>query len=81
MPQVPAWGEANKPRVMEFLACLDRRACRASVRCRRPITAIADITGLVAIDLMKPAKIAVPDEFANVRRWHADMYARPSAKA
>ena len=42
---------------------------------------IADITGLVAMDFMKPAKILVPDEFTNVRRWHADISSRESAKA
>ncbi len=25
VPQVPAWGEANKPRVVEFLAILDEQ--------------------------------------------------------
>ena len=30
---------------------------------------------------MKPAKLAVPDELKNVRRWHADVSARPSARA
>ena len=31
---------------------------------------IADITGLVAIDFMKPARIEVPEELTNVLRWH-----------
>jgi glutathione S-transferase len=30
---------------------------------------------------MKPAKMAVPDEFTNVKRWHAEVSARPSAAA
>ena len=42
---------------------------------------VADITGLVCIDFMKPAKLAVPDTLANVKRWHAEVSARPSAKA
>ena len=42
---------------------------------------VADITGLVAIDFMKPAGLAVPEEFDNVRRWHGQVSARPSAKA
>ena len=32
---------------------------------------IADITGLVALDFMKPARIAIPEELTNVLRWHA----------
>jgi glutathione S-transferase len=79
-PQIATWGEANKPRVEDFLRLLDRELAA------RPYAAgdrfsVADITGLVAIDLMKPAKLAVTDEMTNVRRWHADISARPSAAA
>ena len=42
---------------------------------------VADITGLVSVDFMKPAKLAVPETLANVKRWHAEVSARPSAKA
>jgi glutathione S-transferase len=42
---------------------------------------VADITGLVAIDLMKPAKLAVPDQMKHLKRWYADITARPSAAA
>ena len=42
---------------------------------------VADITGLIAIDFMKPAKLAMPDALSHVKRWHADLSARPSAKA
>jgi len=42
---------------------------------------VADITGLVGVDFMKPAKLAVPDAMANLKRWHAEVSARPSAKA
>jgi hypothetical protein len=36
---------------------------------------------MIAIDFMKPAKLAVPEACANVRRWHAAVAARPSAGA
>jgi len=80
VPQVPAWAEANKPRVEEFLRFLDGELKM------RPFVAgdtysVADITGLVAVDLMKPAKLTVPEEMVHVRRWHAEISARPSAKA
>jgi glutathione S-transferase len=42
---------------------------------------VADITGLVAVDFMKRANLAVPEECANVQRWHAQVSARPSANA
>jgi glutathione S-transferase len=78
VPQVPAWAEANKPRVAEFLAILDRDLAN------RPFVAgdkysVADITGLVAVDFMRLARLAVPEDCANVRRWHVEVAARPSA--
>jgi len=80
VPQVPAWAEANKPRVAEFLHVLND-----SLK-DRPFVAgdhfsVADITGLVAVDFMKPARLAVPEECTDVRRWHADISSRPSARA
>jgi glutathione S-transferase len=80
VPQVPAWGEANKPRVIEFLGLLDAQLAGREFVCTDRFT-VADITGLVGIDFMRPARIAVPEELANVRRWHAALSARPSARA
>ena len=39
VPQVPAWAEANKPRVMDFLALLDRELAEPALRRRRPLHA------------------------------------------
>ena len=60
IPQVPAWAEANKPRIEDFLGIFDRELAN------RPFAAgdqysVADITGMIAIDFMKPAKLAVPE--------------------
>ncbi len=80
VPQVAAWGETNKPRVIEFLRFLDNElADRRFIAGDR--FSVADITGLVGLDFMKPAKLSLPDELANVRRWHAELAARPSAQA
>ena len=80
VPQVPAWAEANKPRVMDFLALLDRE-----LGARRYIAgehySVADITGMIAVDFMKPAKLAMPDGLNNLKRWHEGVSSRPSAKA
>ncbi len=80
VPQVAAWGEANKPRVLEFLGLLDRelegRRFAAGDR-----FSVADITGLVALDFMRAAKLSVPPEYTHVGRWHAELSARPSARA
>jgi len=80
VPQVPEWGEANKPRVMSFLELLD------SELKNRPYLAgekysVADITAMIAVDFMRVAKLAVPDALANLKRWHAAVAARPSAAA
>jgi glutathione S-transferase len=80
VPQVPAWAEANKPRVLEFIALLDRELADRLFVAGDKFT-VADITGLVAVDFMKPAKLAVPDELKNLKRWHAEVSARPSAAA
>jgi glutathione S-transferase len=80
IPQVPAWAEANKPRIMDFLAVLDRELAGRPFVAGRSYS-VADITGLVAVDFMKPAKLAIPDGLNNVKRWHAEVSARPSAQA
>jgi glutathione S-transferase len=79
-PQVPAWGEANKPRIFDFLRFLDGELAQRAYVAGADFT-IADITGLVSVDFMKVSKLAVPDELTNVKRWHAVISARPSAKA
>jgi len=80
VPQVAAWGEANKPRALEIAAFMDRELAT------RPFIAgdefsVADITALVAVDFMKPARIQRPAELANLERWYQQVSARPSAKA
>jgi glutathione S-transferase len=80
VPQVPAWAEANKPRVAEFMTILDRQLEGRPFVVGDQFT-VADITGLVAVDFLKPAKLVVPEELRNLRRWHADVSARPSAAA
>ncbi|MFM9845788.1 MAG: glutathione S-transferase [Hyphomicrobiaceae bacterium] len=80
VPQVPAWGELNKPRALEVLSILDDE-----LGCKRFIAgddySVADITALIAVDFMKPARIPRPEGLKNLDRWHAEMSSRPSAKA
>ena len=80
IPQIPEWGEANKPKALEFMEILDRELASREFAAGDAYS-VADITGLVAMDFLKPARIAVPDELANVKRWHAAISARPSAAA
>ena len=79
-PQVPAWGEANKPKVMHALEWLDAELDGQDFIAGDRFS-VADITGLVALDLLKPAKIVIPETLRHVRAWHARLVARPSAAA
>ncbi|MDP2411458.1 MAG: glutathione S-transferase [Pseudolabrys sp.] len=80
VPQVPAWAEANRPRVIWFLEFIDRElANREFIAGDR--FSMADITMLAATDFMKLARIQIPAGATNVKRWHAAVSARPSAKA
>jgi glutathione S-transferase len=80
VPQVPAWAEANKPRILEFITFADAELKSRPFIAGNAFT-VADITGLIALDFMKPAKLAVPDELKHLKRWHAELAARPSASA
>jgi glutathione S-transferase len=79
-PQVPDWAAANRPRVLKAMAIVDE-ALRD-----RPFIAgdrftVADITGLVALDFAKSARIAISPELVHLNRWREALKARPSAAA
>ena len=80
IPQVPAWADANRPRVTWFLELLDRELAKREFVAGDRYT-VADITTQVALDFMKPARLSVPEGAANIKRWHSAVSARPSAKA
>ncbi|MCW5692542.1 MAG: glutathione S-transferase [Pseudolabrys sp.] len=80
VPQVPEWAEANRPRVFNFLEILDRQLAEHEFIAGERYS-VADITALVTIDFMRVPKLVVPEQLTNVKRWHAAVSARPSAKA
>lgn len=80
VPQIAEWGEVNKERAGDFLAIMDAQLGKHRFIAGDHFS-IADISGLVTVDLMKPAKLAVDDKLANVKRWYDEVNARPSAKA
>ena len=75
IPQVPEWGEANKPKAVDFLRT-PRRASWPTAN-SPPATPIRSPTspGWSRIDFMKPARIAIPEELTNVLRWHQALQA------
>ncbi|HEY1781761.1 MAG TPA: glutathione S-transferase family protein [Roseiarcus sp.] len=79
-PQIPDWAAVNRPRALAAMAIVDE------ILSRRPFIAgerftIADITGLVALDFARPARIAIPPELVRLNRWHQVLKARSSAAA
>ncbi|RZS83605.1 glutathione S-transferase [Phyllobacterium myrsinacearum] len=80
VPQIPAWGEANKPKAVAFLDILDKQLATSAFIAGDDYS-IADITGLVAIDFFKPARIEMPGHVTHVKRWYDAVSSRPSAKA
>src|SRR5476649_1113029 len=80
VPQIPAFAEANKPRVTWFLQLLDGELAKREFIAGDNFS-VADITAQVTVDFMKPARLTIPDDVSNVKRWHAAVSARPSARA
>jgi len=80
VPQVPAWGEANKAKVSAFLEFLNLElAERAFIAGDR--FSVADITAIVTIDFMRVIRAEVPADFTHLLRWRDLVSARPSMKA
>lgn len=80
VPQVAAWGEANRPRALGMLALIDQQLADRTYLVGETFT-VADITLLVTVDFLKPAKITMPENLAHLRRWHQAVSSRPSASA
>jgi glutathione S-transferase len=80
VPQVPAYAEAMRPRAIWFLELLDQELAKREFIAGDRYS-VADITTLCAVDFMKPARLTMPEGAGNVKRWHAAVSARPSARA
>ncbi len=77
VPQVPDWAAANRPKVEAFLKHFNEiLADRAFVA--GPRFSVADITGVVAIEFMRPARITLDPALTHVHRWFGEMGQRPS---
>ena len=78
--QIPALAERGRIRIMRFFEQMDARLGQSEfVAC--PRYSIADITTLVAVDFAHWVKLSIPETCEHLRRWHAQVSARPSAKA
>lgn len=79
-PQVADWAEANRPRVLRNLRTFDAALADRDYLAGDRFT-VADITGLVALDFMRPARLTIPPDLTNLARWRERLAARPSASA
>ena len=80
VPQVAEFAEANRPKVEASLRWLETELAQREFVAGDAFS-IADITGLIALDFLKPARLAIPEDCPNVRGYHERLRARPSAGA
>jgi len=78
--QIPALVERGRARTQKFFKLMDARLADREFVAGDRYT-IADITTLVAVDFAGWIKLTIPDDCPHLRRWHAAVAARPSAKA
>ena len=78
--QIPALVERGRARVGSFFRTLDARLAGHEFVGGEAFS-IADITALVAVDFARWIRLTVPEDSSHLRRWHAEVSARPSAKA
>ncbi len=80
IPQVREWGDVCRSHAAATMGWLDRELADREFIAGARFT-IADITALCAVDFGRVSDIRVAPEQANLRRWHEQVAARPSAKA
>lgn len=80
LEQVPAYADVNRNLLAERLTFFER-ALEGREFIATDAFSVADITMLVALDFMRVIKASLGDDHPNLRRYHAALAARPSAKA
>jgi len=78
--QVKEWGELNRGRALSAMRRFDKELAGREFLAGPRFT-IADITALCAIDFAKAARIVIPEDCVNLKRWHQAVSARASAAA
>ncbi len=79
-PQIAEWADVNRPRVAAGLEILNGQLKNYRFVAGDAYS-VADITALVAIDFMRPARLKVSSELTHLERWLKDISERPSAQA
>jgi glutathione S-transferase len=78
--QVPEYADIQKLNAEDSLKWLDGELANRRFVAGDRFT-IADITAMIAVDFGRVSKIAIQPDQKNLARWHAEVSARPSAKA
>jgi len=78
--QAPEYAEIQRLNAIDNMAWLDRELADRRYMAGDRFT-IADITAMIAVDFARVPKITITSEQVNLARWHAEVAARPSAKA
>lgn len=77
VPQISAWGEANKGKIIPFLDMFEAQLATQPFLAGDAFS-VADITAEVTFIFMKPARIEMPEGYPNIARWRSDLATRPS---
>ncbi len=78
--QCPEYAEIQRQNAEDSLKWLETELANRRFIAGDKLT-IADITAMVAVDFGRISKIAIQPDQKNLARWHAEVSARPSAKA
>ncbi len=78
--QSPEFAEITRERLQERFTWLDGELAGRRFLAGDTFS-VADITALCALDFAKVSGIRVGDATPHLKRWHAEMSARPTAKA
>jgi glutathione S-transferase len=77
---IPELAERGRARLAEFYPFIERRLAESEY-VAGPAFTIADITLLCITDFARALKMPAPEGLEHFPRWHAQVSARPSAKA
>jgi glutathione S-transferase len=80
VPQIAEFGEANRPKALKAMEFLDSELATREFIAGDRYT-IADITAMMGMDMLKPARIERPEHLENLMRWYKAVASRPSAVA
>jgi glutathione S-transferase len=78
--QCPEYADVQRQNAEDSLKWIDTELANRRFIAGDKFT-IADITAMVGIDFGRISKIAIQPDQRNLARWHAEVSARPSAKA